>query len=236
MKYCKKCGVNVHRQQVNCPLCGSFLDEINNNDNCAAYAELDSVVAYPVLRENVKHPFFKYKFNKLLILVAVIAVALNLLLTPELHWAYYVVCGVVCAIFCVMTPVNNKQKITKILREELFWTTAFAVALELGICDWSYNWFTAEYVLPWVYVAVIATLDFLIIFMRHSRQLFSSLIIATAYAVLPQILFWISPLWGVQSKTLITFVVFFAAICNVFVFGIVWSRAFKEEMERNLSI
>lgn len=237
MKYCKKCGVNVHHQQTNCPLCGGYLDEINNNDNCAVYANQDEIVAYPILKENAKQPFFKYKFNKILIVLAVISVALNLLLTPDLHWAYYVACSVVCAIFAVMTPINNKQKLTKILREELFWATVFAVALELGICNWSYAWFTAEYVLPWLYASAIVTLDFLLIFRRHNnRQLFSSLIIASLYAVTPQILFWISPLWNVHCKTLITFVVFFAAICNVLVFGIVCSRTFKEEMERNLSI
>ena len=79
--------------------------------------------------------------------------------------------------------------------------------------------------------------DILIIFYRRTnRQLFSTLIYVTFYAICPQILFWISPLWNVTAKTLIPFVSFFAALFNLIVVFIVCSRSLKEEMERNLNL
>ena len=51
MKYCPKCNVNVHHQLKNCPLCGQYLDEKNNNDKCAMYGNQDQIVKYPILKE-----------------------------------------------------------------------------------------------------------------------------------------------------------------------------------------
>lgn len=108
MKYCTKCKVNVHHQQTNCPLCGSYLDPANDNDNCAVYTAEDKKVTYPTLTLNTYVPFFKHKFNKILLVIAAISIALNLLLTPNHLWCYYVCLAVILAIFGVMSPINNK--------------------------------------------------------------------------------------------------------------------------------
>ncbi len=237
MKYCTKCKVNVHHQQTNCPLCGSYLDPANDNDNCAVYTAEDKKVTYPTLTLNTYVPFFRHKFNKILLVIAAISIALNLLLTPNHLWCYYVCLAVILAIFGVMSPINNKMKFVNIMRRNVFIATLLAVALELGICNWQFRWFVPEFVLPFVYDACIVTLDILIIFYRRTnRQLFSTLIYVTFYAICPQILFWISPLWNVTARTLIPFVSFFAALFNLIVVFIVCSRSLKEEMERNLNL
>lgn len=237
MKYCPKCGVNVHRQQTNCPLCGTYLDENNNNDKCAVYVKQDEIVTYPVLKVDNTQPFFKYKFNKILIVIALIATVTNILFDSQHHWTYFVVCSVIYAICCIMPPINRKQKIDKILRQVLFWSTAYAIAMEIGICNWSYTWFTMEYVLPWLYVGIIVALDFLIIFKRNTdRRVFSMLILTTFYAIAPQIVFWIAQIWQVKTQTLICVIVFLSAIVNMLVAAIVCNRSLKEEMERNLNI
>ena len=236
MKYCNKCKVNVHHQLDNCPLCGAFLDKANDNDNCTAYKDMDNIVTYPKLKEVSYVPFFKYKFNKILLVLAAIAIILNILLTPQSHWSYYVGIGVALAIFGVMSPINNKMKLVAIIRRNIWLVTAAAIAVEFGLFDWKFVWFTPEYVLPIVFDACIVLLDFLIIFQRKTnKQLFSTLIYVTIFALCPQIVFWITPLWGIKPTTLIPFVSFFAALLNLLVVFIVCSRSLKEEMERNLN-
>lgn len=237
MKYCPKCKVNVQHQLTNCPLCGTYLDAANDNDKCAIYAPIDAKTEYPVLKEITYVPFFKHKFNKILLVLAAFAAVLNILLTKTSNWSYFVAIGVAITIFGVMSPINNKMKFTAIIRRNVFILTAAAIALEFGINNWKFAWFTPEFVLPFVYDAVIIALDFLIIFQRRTnKQLFSTLIYVTLFAVCPQILFWITPLFGIHAKTLIPFVSFFAAILNVIIVFIVCSRSLKEEMERNLNL
>ena len=237
MKYCTKCKVNVNHQLDNCPLCGSYLDSANDNDNCAVYVEQDKKILYPSLKLNTYVPFFKQKFNKILLVVAACSIALNLLLTPTNLWCVYVCLAVFVAIFGVMSPINNKLKFVTTLRRNVFLATLSAVVLEFVICNWQFKWFTTEYVLPFIYEGCIVALDLLIIFFRRTnKQLFSTLTYVTFYAICPQILYWISPLWGVKSTTLIPFVSFFAALFNLLIVFIVCSRSLKEEMERNLSL
>lgn len=237
MKYCPKCKVNVQHQLDNCPLCGAYLDPANNNDNCTAYAPVDNAVVYPKLQEVTYVPFFKHKFNKILLVLLAISAALNILLTPNEHWALYVGVGVMLAIFGVMSPINNKMKFVAIMRRNIWLVTAAAIAVEFGVLDWKFAWFTPEYVLPFVYDGCIVALDFLIIFERRTnKQLFSTLIFVTIFAICPQILFWISPLWGVKAVTHIAFVSFFAALLNLLLVLILCSRSLKEEMERNLNL
>lgn len=237
MKYCTKCKVNVQHQLDNCPLCGSYLDKTNDNDNCAAYTQQDQIVVYPKLHEVTNVPFFKHKFNKILLVLAAVCIALNILLTPTTHWSLYVCIGVFLAVFGVMSPINNKMKTVNIIRRNTFLVTVAAVAMELGICNWSFKWISVEYILPFIYVGCIVTVDFLIVFQRKkNKQLFSTLIYLTFFAICPQIIFWIAPLWNVTANTLICFVTFFAALLNMLIVLIVCSRSLKDEMERNLNL
>lgn len=238
MKYCKKCNVNVHRQLDTCPLCGSYLDPKNGNDNCAVYAEMDKAVEYPILHEKERASFFKYKFNQILFAFLLISVALNIILTPNYHWSAYVAIGFVFVVLCITMPLNNKFKIAKQIRVDVFALTVIAVALEFAIGFGKFSWISVEFVLPWIYVAAIVLNDFLIIFQRsQNRQLYSTLLYSTVYAIIPQILLWIAkPLGWYEPKTVINFVIFFAVLLNLTIVYIVSSKSLKEEMERNLNV
>ena len=162
MKYCSKCNVNVHHQLDNCPLCGAYLDPKEDNEKCAAYVEMDEKIKYPLLHEMRKVNFFRYKFNRILLLLLAFCVVLNLLLTPQSHWSAYVAIGVVFTVFCVMTPINAKYKFVKQVRIDVAVLTLLAVAMEFSVLNGKFSWFTVEYVLPWIYVAAIILLDVLI--------------------------------------------------------------------------
>ncbi len=237
MKYCSKCKVNVNHQLNNCPICGAYLDEHFDNDNCEIYKDMDSVVESPILHESTQVPFFKHKFNLLLLTIAVMSVIVNLLFTPSTYWSFYVATTALFGIFAVMSPINNKSKLVKLIFRIIPMITLYAIALELGICKWHYKWFTAEYVLPFIYAGWIIVIDLLVIFRRNqNKQLFSALIFCTMFALCPQIGFWIASIWNVKSATLIPMIVFFAAILNVAVVMIVCNRSLKDEMERNLNL
>lgn len=238
MKYCPKCNVNVHHQKETCPLCGSYLDAKNDNDKCAAYKEMDGRIAYPVLHEMKSESFFRFKFNRILLVLLAFCIVLNIIVTPQYHWSAYVAIGVVFTIFCVMTPINVKHRLAKYVRTDVFFLTLLAVAMEFAVLDGQFNWFVVEYVLPWIYVAAIVLTDIFIAAMHHrNKQLFSTLIFCTVFAVIPQIVLWITAAADIYvPKTAINFVVFFASILNLIAVFLVWSRWLKEEMERNMSV
>lgn len=238
MKYCAKCKVNVHRQLDNCPLCGSYLDPKDNNDKCEIYREMDQAVAYPVLHEKGKASFFKSKFELILLVLTVIAVVLNILVDPQSHWSAYVAIGFVFTVGVVVFPIVNKIPLLRQVRWDSVICTAIAIALEFAVCDGKFYWFTVEFVIPWLYVAGIITVDCLIIFYhRNNKSMFGTLAFESAFALLPQILLWIAESCNwYNSKTLINFVIFFAVLVNFAVVAVVYSRQLKEDMERNLNV
>ena len=237
MKYCTKCKVNVHKELDNCPLCGAYLDERNDNDNCKVYEIMDDAVKTPILKTVTYVPFFKHKFNWILIALGLLSLTLNLIITPNSHWSYYVGISVFTVIFGVMSPINNKFKIARIARRVIPIGTIFGILLEIGLNGWTFPQIALEYVLPFYYAGWIVALDFLIIFSRHkNRQLFSTLIICTLFAICPQITFWVARIWNLKAATLIPFVIFFASLINAVIVFIVCTRSLKEEMERNLNL
>ena len=237
MKYCTKCKVNVHHQLNNCPLCGSYLDSDNDNDNCTVYKDIDEVIAYPVLTERPQTHFFKHKFNLLLLLTLALCGAINLIITPNSHWSVYVFIGVALVLLCVMLPICKKTKFVNQILFDTLVLCALAVAMEFAVCDWHFAWVSCEFVMPWFSVAGIAVLDFLLIFGRKtSRKLFSSLIAETLFAMSFQIAFWVASLFGVQPKTNICSAVFLASIANLLIMSILFSKYARDELERTFNV
>lgn len=238
MKYCPKCKVNVHHQLDTCPLCGSYLDEKDANEKCEIYSQMDEKVVYPVLHEIKNVNFFRFKFNRILLVLLAFCIVLNIILTPQSHWSAYVAIGIVFAIFCVMTPINAKYKLTKHIRTDVIVLTALAIGMEFAVCNGRFVWFTVEYVLPWIYVAAIVLTDVLIGVLRNrNRQVFSTLIFCTVFAIIPQIVLWITAYTEVyHPKTVINFAIFFASILNLISVFLICSRSLKEEMERNMNM
>ena len=238
MKYCEKCKVNVHHQLENCPLCGSYLDQKNDKVHCEIYQEIDEKVTCPVLHENTRLNFFKYKINIILLVATVICVVLNVLLNPQSHWSAYVAMGFVFVVGCILLPISNKTKLLKQVRWDMYLLTVLAVAMEFAVTNGRFYWITVEFVIPWFYVIAIALIDFLIFFNRRSnRELFTHLILATVLAILPQIILWIAH-WQkwYEAKTIINFVIFFAALVNLAVVFVIYSKQLKEDMERTLNV
>ena len=237
MKYCPKCNVNVHHQLKTCPLCGQYLDEKNNNDKCAIYKNQDDVVQYPILKERRGVPFFKSRFNILLLAVMVFLVVIDFLQSKTLTWSLYTTAGIVFVLACVMWPINRKLKLATQIRIDVIALTLLAIYLELVICNWNFQWFVVEFVLPWVYIASIALVDFLMILSRRKTRLYSTLMFCTFFSLLPQVMLWICGAAGwYYSETLTDSFVFFASLLHFVFVSVVMYKYVKAEMERRLNI
>ena len=237
MKYCPKCNVNVHHQLNNCPLCGHYLDPKNDNDKCAIYQGQDQLVKYPVLKLQKNVPFFKSRFNILLLAVMVFLVIVDFLDAKTLTWSLYTTLGIIFTLVCVMLPINRKVKLVAQIRIDLLMLTVTAILLELFICNWNFQWFTVEFVLPWVYVAGIVVTDFLLIFSKRKSRLYSTLMFCTFFSLLPQVTLWICDAAGwYQSKTMMDSFVFFASLLHFVFVSVVLTKYVREEMERRLSM
>lgn len=236
MKYCKDCHVNVHNAMTNCPLCGSYLDSANDNDNCAAYKEMDTKVALPKISVIHKVNFLKTKINKILMSAIILCVVLNLLLSPSSNWSSYVIMGGMITIFCVLAPIAEKAKLISQIKTDIVVLTIVAFGMELAVTRMNYQWFVLTYVLPWIYVAGGVLVDVLIAVRRYEdKGLFSTLAFVTFWALLPQIVFWIAGSMGVEIQDTHTVVIFFAALLNLAIVLIVCTRSLKEEIERNFN-
>lgn len=238
MKYCNKCSVNVNHNHNNCPLCGSYLNKSNDNDNCQAYLPLDNIVSHPVVKINSTVSFLKNKLSKILLTACVIAFLLNLLFARTTPWSAYVIIGAMVAIFAIIMPIAEKTKLQKQIRHNLFLFTLVAVALELTITRLHFEWFVVFDILPWFYAGTIILIDFLIIFRRYEDNgLFATLILATLFAITPQIINWVQMILNDAVKlNLITVTIFFASLFNMAVVFIVCTRSVREEMQRNFNI
>ena len=237
MKYCPKCNVNVHHQLNTCPLCGQYLDPKNDNNKCEMYIEQEKLVHYPILKEQKGVRFFKSRFNILLLAVMAFLLVIDFLQDKVLTWSLYTTMAIVFVLTCVMWPINSKLKLVAQIRIDLVVLTAMAIFIELIVCNGNFNWFVVEFVLPWLYIASIVLVDFLLIFSKRKSRLYSTLMFCTFMSLAPQIMLWICDACGwYQSKTMIDSFVFFASLLHLVIVSVALTRHVREEMERRLNM
>ena len=178
------------------------------------------------------------KINKIMLAVCALSLLLDLLITPNTSWSGYVVMASFFVCYCITWPIAVKWKIQRQIRVDLFIVTLLAIAFEIYVTHFNFSWFVVTNVLPWIYVAGIVLIDFLIIFRRYQDVgLFSTLTYATVFAMWPQIAVWIAGALGVVIQdTLKLSVIFVVSLLNLAVVLTVCTRSVKEEMDRKLHL
>ncbi|MBR2974836.1 MAG: hypothetical protein IKC47_03745 [Clostridia bacterium] len=237
MKYCTKCNVGVNSQHQNCPLCGSYLAR-KTDEKYQSYKQIDDKIRHPVVTVKPKINFLQHKFSKLMLAVSVLCLLLDWIATPNGNWAGYVIFASFFVCCCITWPIAVRWKIQRQIRVDLLIVTLLAVAFELYVTRFNFEWLTVTQILPWVYVAGIVLVDFLIIFRRYQDVgLFSTLVYATVFAALPQIAVWIAGAFGIQLEhTLKISIIAIVAVINLIVVLTVCTRSLKEEMDRKLHL
>lgn len=237
MKYCKKCKVNVNHQHEHCPLCGSYLNDNDNNGNCAIYQHMDEHINRPIVSVEQKSNFLQSKIYKILLVLCAVCIAINML-TSTTPWSAYVIIGTVLILFCVIFPIGEKSKIQNMIRTDIVVIALSAVALELTITRMNFMWISIYNILPWIFLAAIVLVDFLIIFRDFAQHgLFSTLLFVTIINCIPQIIDWIQISIGydkyVGGHIVMLFII---GLLNIAIVTIVCSKSIKEEMQSRLSI
>ncbi len=237
MKYCNKCKVNVNHQHNTCPLCGSYLNPNDNNNNCTAYQQMDEHINRPVVPVKQKTNFLQNKVYMIMIVLCILAVAINLA-TSATPWSSYVIIGTVLVLFCVLFPICEGSKIQQMIRTDITVLTLCTLAFEFTITGTLSMWFAVYNILPWLFLAGIVLVDFLIIFRDFAENgLFSTLIYLTILNSTPQIIAWIQSAVEVGPySNLSVLILFMAGLLNIIIVLIVCTNSIKEEMHSRLSI
>ncbi|MEG1527981.1 MAG: DUF6320 domain-containing protein [Clostridia bacterium] len=237
MKYCTVCKVNVNKEEENCPLCGSFLEE-KGDKPFEKYEEIEKYEIYPKVVLEEKVDFFRSRANRLLILIMVVAVAIDLFIAHTITWSAYAMCGTLFSLFCVLFPITRKSKLYNQIMIDLIIGTFLAVMLELIINKFTGIRISIKWVLPSIYLASIILCDIMIIIENHNKSYygyFSALLFCTVFLVIFQVLVWAIPSFRTHGS-LYSSIIFFASLLNIGVMAICYYKQVKSEYIRKWNI
>ena len=88
MLKCEKCNIDLDVIDNKCPLCNSIIDDSDNFDS-----------SYPVLKPIVSNKLFKKLLFFVACIISVIVVILNIALTPNIKWSFFVILQLIISSF-----------------------------------------------------------------------------------------------------------------------------------------
>lgn len=236
MKYCERCQVNVLERHENCPLCGHYLDRPGEGQD--DYAEnVEPFVEYPelVIKDDEYRGLLSLRAFFLLIIVAAVCIALNVILTSTVLWSGYVAVGCMAAYVCAISAVYRKRRFYAQIAVD-----ALILTMAIFACELIYSFdvagnaslfgYSLEYAVPILLAAALITVDVMVFSDRRTgKYYFITLWFVTLLAVVPQIVVWAC---GERFLWYLTFPLFFFALTNAFVLSVVYWKRFKSELGR----
>ncbi len=236
MKRCNICECNVHEKHSHCPICGSYLED-NPKPFDRYENEIEQNVKNPEVHIVEKPDFMKEKTNYILLFLAAVCVALNILITPGIYWSAYVFIGVIFAILCVLLPITNKSKVYMQIVLDLPVITLLSLAMELIIKRGYGAAISIMYILPSLFVGAILLVDAMIIATAKKRTTgyFSTLLYASFFAIIPQILIWIW-FYKLGYESIVAFSAFFFSLINLGIVAICSHKRIREEYDKKMNM
>ncbi len=129
---CRKCGVNIDGNLVNCPLCGAHVGEENPK----------SIYGYPsVAEKNAKALFLRISLFVTVISMAIVLV-IDFAVDNRIVWAWHVIFGFAVAWLCVGRPILKRFNV----RKYLSWGFAGVIALLFYL-----NYWINSFADPWAF-------------------------------------------------------------------------------------
>ena len=134
MLKCEKCNIDLDVIDNKCPLCNSIIDDSDNFDS-----------SYPVLKPIVSNKLFKKLLFFVACIISVIVVILNIALTPNIKWSFFVILQLIISSFIFSNVLSGRIKIIKILLILNLLVSTLSVFWDwyTGFHGWSIN-----YVIP----------------------------------------------------------------------------------------
>lgn len=236
MKYCKNCNVNVHKELDNCPICGSYVNDNHPKVVYEHYPEMEDAVGYPKITTKVDAKSTARKLNCFILLTCLLCVGINLLVNPKILWFVWVCLAGVIGITCIVPHVFLKKNIYVQLP-----TYAVASCLTMLLIDFfdghfhPFTGWSLEYVIPFILLSCLVTLDFLIIFKgKREKSFLMAMYFSCLLALVPQIVMWC--INNEQYSYWATLSVFFASIANALTITIILYPTVKEEFGKKFNI
>ncbi len=239
MKYCRNCKVNVNDRLVNCPLCGSYLDEKVESEKSSE--EVQSRITYPILTVESKNSknFLRKNLLPFFLVAGAVCIAINWIIYSGTLWSGYVLVGLFGGYFAVMNSVYQKRRLYSILGLSGLISCICVLGIDVvksletqgnlsGVAV------SIEYIIPGILVAIIIATDIFIIANKSKyKYYFVSLLLASILALLPQLFIWILRLNLIYW---FTFSLFFFSLLNLLVMIIAYRKTFKQEMLRKFNL
>lgn len=134
MLKCEKCNVELDIISNKCPLCNSVVTE-----------DKDIEGSYPILKPVVSNKMYKKLLFFVTAIISVVVVILNIGLTPDIKWSFFVIVQLIASYFIFSKILNGRVKVTKILLMLNLLVCALSVFWDsyTGFHGWSTN-----YVIP----------------------------------------------------------------------------------------
>ena len=134
MKQCPKCNITLDIRDNYCPLCNS---EIIDKKNFKS--------SYPFISDIINKHLFRKIILFIVILISIIALALNYILTPNIRWSLFVIIQLLVTYYIFYNILNGRKKIIKSLLAINILVSCLSIFWDFytGFHGWSTN-----YVLP----------------------------------------------------------------------------------------
>ncbi|MBQ7136512.1 MAG: hypothetical protein IJO43_00865 [Bacilli bacterium] len=220
MKKCYKCNVSINTNVDKCPLCDNALTGKKEGDNI-----------FPIIPSiYTKNTIFLKLLLFASILGCVICSIINLLVSGEVGWAWFVIAGIVSFWITFMTGIKKRNHFMKLLFSEVM-----VVLVSSVLWDYFTGWhlWSVTYVLPFLCIAYITALFFLRFFIKNIFKDYVIYIYINA-------LIGLIPLYFILRGTLSNewpsvFCVLFS-VCVILALAVFNHRQMKNEIERRLHI
>lgn len=147
MNKCPKCDMNIHTDNLECPLCGTELSNFHSNN------------IFPNIKSKYKNHQLLIKLSFFISLLgAIICLLINYTLTSELTWSIFVILGITSFWLTFIIGIKKRKKFMTLLLFEILSLIALSILWDLntGFHKWS-----IVYVFP--FLCISYTITFLIL-------------------------------------------------------------------------
>ncbi|PGS78809.1 small multidrug resistance protein [Bacillus thuringiensis] len=135
MAYCPKCGIQVERDQIPCPLCFTYIPKVSSDEQLLKENGFPHYYSmYENVRDNVIKLIFRI-FSVVALLALFIPTLINFILDKTLTWSLYSSSSVIS--FWIVIYVFSKKVKRKALILNI---TTICLLLALDMADKQINW------------------------------------------------------------------------------------------------
>lgn len=214
MKFCSECKIGVSKINENCPLCGSYVKENAAPETfLPGYATgVEPYVSYPDLgKVKAVNTFLQTGLFRILLIVMAICTAINLLIGGY-FWASHVINSGFMLYVCVIMAIYKNRRVYVQTCVSVIMLSLYLLVTDL-LLPGGFGGFSLLYGIPGIILCGIVYTDVMIaIKPKSTRGYYSSLMVLSCLALMPQIVVWALDL--THGFVWLTFGMFFFSIAN----------------------